>query len=315
MSGAIRGDDLAGFVVPSGGSRYTGGSVRLRAKGCLNASVPCLRTPPSVVALVVALVVGCATGGESASSDAASFGPGNPSSPSEVSGGTEVGVDTSAGSQSASGNSNSNTAGSAESVADPDCVDEDGDGYGENCEVGDDCDDDDPDVNPGAAELCDGVDQNCDEMIDNGCECPDDGISANCNMPTDIGSLLIGENKLGVVGNLPTEASIDWHVIHFPTMARPGEGTPTIQFAINEGDAFVFDVVSAQCEAAGASCTSGGTNGAAIGLTSWSFVDDDPGCCTPPMDALVAWPNDLFLRVYRTSPGASCAAYQLQASR
>ena len=77
----------------------------------------------------------------------------------------------------------------------------------------------------------------------------------------------------------------------------------------------VFDVVTGQCEAAGAPCTSGGTAGAAIGLTTWTFVDDDPGCCTPPMDSLVAWPNDLHLRVYRTTSGASCAAYQLQFSR
>ena len=55
--------------------------------------------------------------------------------------------------------------------------------------------------------------------------------------------------------------------------------------------------------------------GAAIGLTTWTFVDDQPGCCTPPTDSMVAWPNDLHLRVYRTTPGLSCAAYQLQFSR
>ena len=51
------------------------------------------------------------------------------------------------------------------------------------------------------------------------------------------------------------------------------------------------------------------------GAQARSFTDDDPGCCTPPMDAMVAWPNDVYLRVYRTTPGSSCAAYQLQISR
>ena len=43
-------------------------------------------------------------------------------------------------------------------------VDEDGDGFDETV----DCDDQDPAVNPGAAEACDGVDNNCDGTVDEG---------------------------------------------------------------------------------------------------------------------------------------------------
>jgi len=195
------------------------------------------------------------------------------------------------------------------------CMDEDADNYGEQCAAGPDCNDGDPDINPGAPETCDGVDENCDEMIDNGCECPDDGISGDCNMPTDMGMLNVGESKPGVVANIPQENALDWYTVAFPAAARPGEGTPTIEFAINENDAFVFDVVVGQCEAGGVTCTSGGTGGAGIGLTSWSFVDDQKGCCTPPNDSMVPWPNQVYLRVYRTTPGASCDAYQLQFNR
>ncbi|MCB9791375.1 MAG: putative metal-binding motif-containing protein [Alphaproteobacteria bacterium] len=44
--------------------------------------------------------------------------------------------------------------------------DQDGDGYPES----EDCDDLDAAVNPGAAEVCDGQDNNCDGEVDEGCE-------------------------------------------------------------------------------------------------------------------------------------------------
>ena len=43
-------------------------------------------------------------------------------------------------------------------------TDADSDGY----EAGEDCDDEDAQINPGAAELCDGTDNNCDGEIDEG---------------------------------------------------------------------------------------------------------------------------------------------------
>jgi len=51
-----------------------------------------------------------------------------------------------------------------------DCNDNDGDGYGEGCDLGSDCDDTDPYVNPGMEEICgDGIDNNCDGQIDEDC--------------------------------------------------------------------------------------------------------------------------------------------------
>jgi hypothetical protein len=260
--------------------------------------------------------LGCASGAQTQET-ITSFG-------SAANGGTG-GTATSGETGSAGPGSNSQGPGSADGTSGPDdsgggnddadCMDGDGDDYGDGCAAGPDCDDDNPDVNPGAAETCDGTDENCDDEIDNGCECPDDGISANCNTPTDLGVVEQGGMVLGIVANVPQEDALDWYTVSFPAPMRPGLGTPTIGFAINEGDAFVFDVVTGQCEAAGLPCQMGGTAGAAIALTDWTFVDNDPGCCTAPNDSMVAWPNQVWLRVYRTTAGASCATYQLQVSR
>ena len=52
-------------------------------------------------------------------------------------------------------------------------VDDDSDGYSPPA----DCNDNDPNINPGVAEICDGVDQDCDTVVDNGFDEDSDGLT------------------------------------------------------------------------------------------------------------------------------------------
>ena len=62
----------------------------------------------------------------------------------------------------------------------PRCIDHDGDGYGQYCERGVDCDDRRSSAHPGAVEQCgDGSDNDCDDSVDEGCGC-NEGESVPC---------------------------------------------------------------------------------------------------------------------------------------
>ncbi|NOT36560.1 MAG: T9SS type A sorting domain-containing protein [Saprospiraceae bacterium] len=80
------------------------------------------------------------------------------------------------------------------------CGDADGDGYADADCGGDDCDDANEDINPGVVESCNGHDDDCDDLVDEGFDADGDG-TADCfdGCPNDANKIEPGICGCGVV--------------------------------------------------------------------------------------------------------------------
>ncbi len=157
---------------------------------------------------------------------------------------------------------------------------------------------------------CNGDHFDVDGAPGNGCECFDDTPAASCGGAISLGSVGAGGGRGGPVTNIVAAGGEDWYARDFPRnedFPGHGSGVPHIGFGRNDGGVFAFDV-RVGCPG-GALGTCGGS------LTDWSYEDTcaagDTNCSTRD----VPWPDSVFVRVFRASPGLSCASYQLSVSR
>jgi hypothetical protein len=77
-------------------------------------------------------------------------------------------------------------------------IDSDGDGYNSTSTGGGDCNDSNSSINPGATEVCNGINDDCDLAIDEECECTPLGSTQTCG--SDVGECVSGLQACTVSG-------------------------------------------------------------------------------------------------------------------
>ncbi|OGQ85368.1 MAG: hypothetical protein A2289_01420 [Deltaproteobacteria bacterium RIFOXYA12_FULL_58_15] len=82
------------------------------------------------------------------------------------------------------------------------CYDHDGDGFGNGCAAGADCNDHNPNVNPGRKEVCDFVDNDCNALVDDAPQCPQPSHQLE-RLAVRGGPFIMGSDE-GAADELPT---------------------------------------------------------------------------------------------------------------
>jgi hypothetical protein len=144
--------------------------------------------------------------------------------------------------------------------------------------------------------------------------CTDDAHGSMCERATDLGSLMAGDSITPDPGVLPMSGDEDWFRVDFPPdpmMNMPGGGMPAIEFVMNGGEAFRFEVRGDCMTTLGC-----GDGMSARDVDSWSFVDDQAMMGEDAWSTRDApWPAAAVIRVYRPVGMGDCQRYQIRVSR
>ena len=122
---------------------------------------------------------------------------------------------------------------------------------------------------------------NLDGSCASGCECLASTFSSACNLPTSLGSLVVGQT-ITHTANLVPAGKETWYVVTF-TGNTNAAYHPRISFSSNPGNAFQFDIRS-NCAGATLACgTEGGNSNA---RTDWETFKPGPNGYTQPIPAV-----------------------------
>jgi len=232
-------------------------------------------------------------------------------------------------------------------------TDSDGDGWGDGAACNPaDCEDLDPTIYPTAFEACDGIDQDCSGVIDDGdpaLQCPptfqvvstacnsaecqvascqpgyydtDTIYSSGCECLDDIAgptcnvALDLGPvdagDVVGHTGKLPLGSSEDWLIVSFPVGASRPGAGVPSIEMTVRPDSSFVFDVYVDCNSTLGGCGSGGF---AQGIEHWTFADNNSSGLNGFSTHTAAWPGTLYIRVYRGTSAPTCGDYTISITR
>jgi len=166
-----------------------------------------------------------------------------------------------------------------------------------------------------------------DDAVNNGCECEGtprtDSLAACSDAPQGyLGAVGEGEQLADlVVGTVPRidngigSGREDWFSVDFPENdavgVRPNTGQVEVDFAMNQGNDYRFQVYRSCNGNAWAGSLAENLNANSVDNEWWFYDDHQFG--SPVNNA--AWPNTVYIRVFRVQNDNTCNNYQLEVRR
>lgn len=233
-------------------------------------------------------------------------------------------------------------------------TDSDGDGFGDGalC-LPPDCNDNNPTIYPGAQEVCDAIDQNCDSILNNGvasvmCPLTAEVASTECHVSNVCAVLTCSPDYYDVnrvyndgcecaddsFGGPTCQTAYDVGPIQAGQTATITGRLPDpssvdwllVTFPINgrPGSGNVQVQLTARPDpsytlevrqSCGAGPTGCGSGGNANGVTHYQFLDNQSYGQTAWSSNGTSWPNALYIKVKRSGGVPSCATYTVTISR
>ncbi|MCB9705390.1 MAG: hypothetical protein H6711_26185 [Myxococcales bacterium] len=162
-------------------------------------------------------------------------------------------------------------------------------------------------------------------VADDGCECQGTDYSKAIDSCGDAMNGKIGTVGEGVtvdnlvVGVIPKldngvgSGAEDWYWVEFPDTGRPAGGAITVNFAVNEGSDYRFEVFRACGQDPWANSLATQYGAGAPPALEWTF--EDTNTANAMYSNTVLWPTKAYIRVFRVQNDNSCSKYQLKVAR
>jgi hypothetical protein len=150
-------------------------------------------------------------------------------------------------------------------------------------------------------------------------ECGDGAAGLIATLAEGATAMDVAVGVIPLIDNGVGAGAEDWYTIEFPEQMavgkRPFAGIIQVTFAKNDGDDYRFEVYRACGTQAFSQGIATAFGAGAPPAKEWWFIDTPQDPNSAKYSNTVAWPNKVYVRVFRTKSDKTCNSYQLSVKR